>query len=114
MKPYVGDSLKSRKRAQHDIHHRTQDGGLHNRQATAKAERHAARRAGKIYALVTAWYAAQAQDDEPELAAEAAKWAKSQLNSMGIEPAQLYTAQKCIEAAAKLHAPDSNPLPPGD
>ena len=47
MKPYVDETNSGRVKARDDIHHKTQDGGLLNRDATAKAQRKAARRQGK-------------------------------------------------------------------
>ena len=47
MRVYGGSTNTSRKKAINDIHHKTQDGGYHNRLATAKSERKAARRIQK-------------------------------------------------------------------
>lgn len=47
MKPYTADTNAGRIKARDDIHHKTADGGLANRAATAKVQRKAARRSGK-------------------------------------------------------------------
>lgn len=47
MKPYTADSNSGRVKARDDIHHATAEFGWHNRVATAKAQRKAARRDGK-------------------------------------------------------------------
>lgn len=43
MKPYTADTNAGRTKACDDINHKTADGGLANRAATAKAQRKAAR-----------------------------------------------------------------------
>lgn len=48
MKPYTANDNAGRTKARDDIHHRTQDGGTANRAATAKTQRKAARRDGKL------------------------------------------------------------------
>lgn len=69
--------------------------------------------AGRIYALAAAYHAAEGMDgSHPELATEAASWARAQLNSMGLDPLQLNSAQACIAAAAQFQK--TKPLTPGD
>jgi len=48
MKPYSDNTNSGRIKSRDDIHHKTADGGRLNRIATAKAQRKAARRSGKI------------------------------------------------------------------
>lgn len=47
MKPYAAATNAGRTKAGDDIHHKTHDGGLTNRKATAKAQRKAARQQGR-------------------------------------------------------------------
>lgn len=47
LKPYTAETNIGRIKGQDDIHHRTQDGGLANREAVAKAQKKAARQFAK-------------------------------------------------------------------
>lgn len=49
MRPYTEQSGSGRLKGEHDIHHKTYDGGYTHRIATAKAQRHAARRQAKQF-----------------------------------------------------------------